>query len=167
MLEELSLLSLLCFLLLVFILLHILIVLNPKIFKLFDLSFPLLFSLLESKVNCFLLFLFSLCFLSLKLISLIKSLLEFGNFLEFSPIPRFLFTSFLLFELMLLLHDIVKFLFFLLGLDDSLSFFSNQFLDLVIDHLFFLLISLARLFLALIFVFDLVLKMKEVLLLFF
>ena len=102
----------------------------------------------QSQVYYFLLFLLSLGLFSLLPVSLVEFLLVLGQFLQFGSVFELLFFALLFFELVLLLHDLVELLLFLLGVDDCLSFLCDEFLDLIVDKLSLFLILFASLLLA-------------------
>lgn len=133
MFEELLFLFLLNLLLLVLLFFHELVVFNSQVLQLLYLSSPYLFSLFESQVNHLLLFLFSLSLLSLQSVPLVKFILVFGYPFKLSPVSSLIFNSLLLLRIILFLHDLIQLLLLFLRLDDSLSFLSNETLDLVIS----------------------------------
>ncbi len=125
-----------------------LVVLNAQVLKLLDLSFTRLFGCFQSQVDHLLFFLLLLGFFSLLSVSLVEFSLVLGQFLQFCPVSHFFLFSLLLFRLVLLLHDSVELLFFLLGLNDCMSFFCNESLNLIVDKISLFLVLFTSLLLA-------------------
>lgn len=159
---ELSFLSLLSLFLLILFFFHVLIVFDSEILQFFDFFSSLVLSLFQSQVNHLFFFLFSLNFLLLKTISLVKSLLKFRNPLKLCPIPCLLLLSFLLLHLILFLHNLIKFSFLLLSFYQCFSLFLNQSLNLIIYKSSFFFILHSSLFLSLIFVFYLIFQVNKI-----
>ncbi len=166
MLEELLLLSLLGLLFIVLFLLHVLVVLDSQVLEFLYFFLSDLLSLFKPEVDDFLLSLFPLHLLSLKLVSLVESFLVPGDLLELGPVSGLLLTPVLFLGIVLLLHYLVELLLLALGLNYRLSFFSNESLYLVVDLLSLLFVLFACLLLSLVFAPDLILQVDQIFLLF-